>query len=479
MLMLRPRAQWPALVLVVGLANGLANRLWGDGWLMSFGLVPANLLEIVLGAWLLQRSGLRAPQLRAGLGLLQALLLAGLLPQLAGASLATLLLALLGQGPALPLWLQWFEGSAVGAASMLVLVLLLVDQPWAQSRAALRDPRLWVLAPVTLAVALLCLAHLPFPFVYLGVPLLVAAMTVDLLALALLAWLVSVALALALVGGVFVPPPVTADWQQALVFLACTAALVPPQLLAAAVAELRASNQHLLAGRAELRRANEGLQQFVRIASHDLREPLNTIDQFSGLVLSDHRQHLPPDAARWLQLVHSEARRMRALLDDVLQYAQVRQDELPPPAPVSLDASVADALQALAGRLHATAAVVQVAPLPAVRGHAPLLVLLLQNLLANALKFQPPGQVPQVSVDAVATPGWVLLTVRDNGIGIAEADQARLFKPFQRLHRRRDYEGTGLGLALCQQIAQAHGGSISLQSAPGQGCCFTVRLPAG
>jgi len=480
LLVLQPRAHWPWLLLTVALANALVNSGWGDGWVMSLAFVPSNLLEVALAAALLQRAGSRAATLNAVSPLLRMLLLGALLPQLAGASLAALGFSLLGLGTALTMWLSWFESSVVGAMATLVLALLLLDQPWAQTRSTLRDPRLWLWLALSLAAALLCLTHLPFPFVYLGLPLLATALLLDLLAVALLAWLVSLTVAVSLVSGAFVPPPVTADWQYAYVHLACAAALVPPQLLAAAIAALRDSHGRLLQRKSELRRANEGLQQFVRIASHDLREPLNSIEQFTGLVLGDHGAQLPEQAQRWLGLVQDEAQRMRGLLDDVLQYAQVRQHALPAPQSVALDDVVQLALQRLAARVQACAGQVQVAsPLPAVLGDAPLLTLVLQNLLGNALKFQPAGQRPQVSVSASVAAGWVELLVADNGIGIAAADSAKLFQPFHRLHRRAEFSGSGLGLALCQQIAQAHGGSLTVRSIPGQGSRFSLRLPVG
>ena len=186
---------------------------------------------------------------------------------------------------------------------------------------------------------------------------------------------------------------------------------------------------------------------------------------------------LPPEAARYLRLVQQEAGRMRLLLDDVLQYSQVQQRELPSPQPVALDAVLDQVRLALAPRLTRNGAQLRWVPLPVVCGHASLLVLLLHNLLDNALKFVAPGQVPEVQIEARQSRGELWLTVADRGIGIALAQQARLFTPFQRLDLRRDYDGTGLGLALCRQIARVHGGDIELQSALGQGTRLTVRLP--
>jgi signal transduction histidine kinase len=477
-LLLQPHRRWPALLAAVALANTLANWWWGDPLGHALAFVPGNLVEVALAAALLRRAGLRAAPLQSAPRLLQLLLWGGVLPQLVAATVAALTCGALGMAEPAALWVSWLQSAIIGAAATLPLAVLLLDQPWPTSRATLADARLWMLLPATAAASVLCLEYLPFPFVYVGLPLLAAALWLDLLAAALLAWVLSLTVAVALVSGAFVPPPVTAAWQSAFVYVACAAALVPPQLLAAAIGALRLSNVRLVERTAELRRANDGLQQFVRIASHDLREPLNTIAQFSGLVMQDHGASLPPDGRHWLGLVQGEAQRMRGLLDDVLCYAQVRQQPLPAPVAVALDEVLQQTLQGLAARLRETAATVQAAPLPVVRGHPTLLALLLQNLLSNALKFQPPGQRPVVTVSAEAQDGWVLLTVADNGIGIAAADQGRLFQPFQRLHRRAEHPGTGLGLALCRQIAQAHGGEVQLASAPGQGSRFTVRLPA-
>jgi two-component system, sensor histidine kinase and response regulator len=119
---------------------------------------------------------------------------------------------------------------------------------------------------------------------------------------------------------------------------------------------------------------------------------------------------------------------------------------------------------------------VQVDPLPTVTGHAALLALLFQNLLSNAVKFVPSGRQPQVQVCWEPRAAELWLGVRDNGIGIAEPDQQRLFQPFVRLHPRHVYDGTGLGLSLCTHVAQAHGGRLALSSAEGAGSTFWLVL---
>ena len=475
-------AQRPLLLVLATAGNVCANLLWGDPLRQSLVLGLVNGVEIGLAAWGLRRVGASGSALRSPASLLRLLLMAAVLPPAVAALLAAGVFQVLGLGPAWPVAQTWFEGGAVGAVAAMPAVLLLVGRPRAELVRTFSDARLWLLLSVAVAVTLLCLAHVPFPFVYLGLPLLVAAMLLDMPAVALGMLATSVTASVALATGVLVPPPFVHAWQHGFVYLAHAAAVAPPLLLAAAVANLREHHARLLQRQRALGEANQALQEFAHMAAHDLREPLNTIVQFSGLVVQDHAARLPEEAAQYLGLVRREAQRMRGLLDDVLQYSQVRSEELPPPREVRLDAVLDEARAALADRLRASGAELRVdGPLPAVCGHAPLLALLLQNLLDNALKFVTPGGVPRVEVSArageVAGAPVVWLTVADHGIGIAAAAQERLFRPFQRLHARRDYPGTGLGLALCRQIARVHGGEISVASAPDEGARFTVRLP--
>lgn len=249
--------------------------------------------------------------------------------------------------------------------------------------------------------------------------------------------------------------------------------------LAVALRDLQQSHRELLSTADELRVANESLLQFVRIASHDLREPLNTIVQFVGLVEEDHGPVLPEEARHFLRLASRAGARMRTLLDDVVRYARLQNAEGDPPVAVPLDRTLAELRDALAARLAATGARLELSPLPMVMGHASLLSLLFQNLLSNALKFVPPGRVPHVRIDAGLQGDWVQVRVADNGIGIDPGHIDRLFQPFQRLHLRSEFEGSGLGLSISRQIAEAHGGSIEVDSVPGEGSVFTVRLPLG
>jgi two-component system sensor histidine kinase/response regulator len=247
--------------------------------------------------------------------------------------------------------------------------------------------------------------------------------------------------------------------------------------LAEALAELRASHAQLQTTAQALKLANEGLLQFVRISSHDLREPLNTVVQFVGLVEDDHGADLPADGRHYLKLVRSAGERMRTLLDDVVRYARLQRGEDEPRTPVALQPLMAELCEALAAPLAASGAQLHIGTLPVVQGHASLLSLLFQNLVSNALKFMPPGRPPRIEITAQVDDGMATIQVKDNGIGIAPDGMDQLFQPFARLNLRREFEGSGLGLAICRQIADAHHGSISVRSQPGEGSVFEVRLP--
>lgn len=473
----RRPADWLLPLALVALANLLVNRGWEDDWGAAALFVLPNVVEIVIGGALLRQGGLAQSTLRGATPLLSLLLRGALLPSLVGAALGAVAVGALEDRDAALVGLHWAQGSVIGALSVLPLAFLAQRLGRARLVVPLRDRRLPGLAMLALGVALVGMVQVPYPFLYLSIPLLLAAIQLELAATALLTTAVSVTIALTIATGLFVPPPVTARWETAYVYLAYAGSLLPALVLAGAVAELRDSHARLAAREAALRRSNEALEQFVRIASHDLREPLNTVVQFVGLVESDHADALPHAARHYLGLVSRAATRMRTLLDDVLQYARLQGGPVTDPVPVELDAVMAELRASLAARLAERGARLSASPLPVVRGQPALLSLLLQNLVSNALKFVPSERRPEVDVSARVDAHNAWITVADNGIGIAEADLPRLFRPFQRLTLRRQYDGTGLGLALCRQIAHAHDGDIHVASVPGEGSRFTVRLP--
>ncbi len=229
----------------------------------------------------------------------------------------------------------------------------------------------------------------------------------------------------------------------------------------------------------DLQHANEGLQQFARIAAHDLREPLNTISQFGGLIEEDYGTQLPPDAVRYFTLMRQASAHMKAMLDDVLQFVRLERAPNMARDVVPLDRVFADLRVLLHARIAASGATIVVEDtLPAVLGQASLVELLFQNLLINAIRHTAPGVQPRIAVSTERIVDLVVVTLSDNGIGIAPAELERIFTPFHRLQGYRQAEGSGLGLAICRRIATALGGRVWAESDGRSGSRLHVALRA-
>lgn len=218
------------------------------------------------------------------------------------------------------------------------------------------------------------------------------------------------------------------------------------------------------------------LQRFIYILSHDLREPVNTILNFSGLLRERFADAADDQVRKFVEFVYKGGDRMRNLLEDLLKYVRVDSNE-PDSARVSLDEVFQEVKQDLGAVLERTHAEVVCESLPTVRGDRHMLRVLLQNLIENAIKFVAPGVVPKVRVTAATNRENWQLTVTDNGVGIRDEHRELIFDLFKRLHSRKQYEGTGLGLATCRRIAELHGGRIWVTAAPQGGSSFYVLLP--
>jgi signal transduction histidine kinase len=228
---------------------------------------------------------------------------------------------------------------------------------------------------------------------------------------------------------------------------------------------------------AQLVEANANLQTFAHTAAHDLRSPLRTIKGFTSIVLSS-ASDLGQDTRSLLERVSAAADQMARLLEDLLEFSKMSQAELKL-EPVSLASVLAEVLALLEAEIRARHAAVSVRePMPRVLGHPATLLLLINNLLSNALKFVPPGVPPQIRTWTEQTGGHVRLSVLDNGIGIAPEDQERIFGAFQRLHGKQAYPGTGLGLAIVRKGAERMDGRVGVQSEPGKGSCFWLEFNA-
>lgn len=250
----------------------------------------------------------------------------------------------------------------------------------------------------------------------------------------------------------------------------------------------------------ELARSNAELEQFAFVASHDLQEPLRKIQAFGDRLKTKCNGTMAPETHDYLERMQNAAARMRTLINDLLAFSRViRSSE--PFAPVDLGAAAKEVMGDLEVAIEKNGARVEVGELPTIEADPMQMRQLLLNLISNGLKFQPPGAVPVVKVQAHLTdlasaankgfskrraameePGQppekvCELSVQDNGIGFDEKYTERIFAVFQRLNGRTEYEGTGVGLAVCRRITDRHGGTIIARSTPGNGSTFIVTLP--
>ncbi|MDP3858136.1 MAG: PAS domain S-box protein [Stagnimonas sp.] len=226
----------------------------------------------------------------------------------------------------------------------------------------------------------------------------------------------------------------------------------------------------------DLERSNRELSQFAYVASHDLRAPLRSVVGFAQMLLKNNRPQLDSDGQEFLGYIVDSSRHMQQLIDDLLAYSKVG-DAAAEHVEVDCEDLLREVLTQLTATIQERSAEVSHQPLPTVSGSRHQLGQLLQNLIGNAIKFQP-GERPRVELSAEREGGHWHFQVRDHGIGIAPEHRERIFQIFQRLHTHEEYEGTGIGLAICEKIVSNHGGRIWVESSPGEGSCFHFTLLA-
>ena len=240
-------------------------------------------------------------------------------------------------------------------------------------------------------------------------------------------------------------------------------------------AELHKKNEVLAAQAAELARSNSELEQFAYVASHDLQEPLRMVSSYTQLLAKRYQGKLGQDADEFIAFAVDGARRMQNLINDLLAYSRVgtRGGEL---RPVDAEAALSNALMNLQGAIEESGATIAREPMPGVYADPVQLGQIFQNLIGNAIKFRN-SLPPHVHVASAESEKEWRFSIKDNGIGIDPAFSDRIFQVFQRLHNKKDYPGTGIGLAICKKIAERHGGRIWVESEPGQGATFhfTIR----
>jgi signal transduction histidine kinase len=244
--------------------------------------------------------------------------------------------------------------------------------------------------------------------------------------------------------------------------------------------ELSASqkaNAVLQAHADELQRSNAELEQFAYVASHDLQEPLRKVASFSQLLQRRYAGKLDARADQYIEFAVDGAKRMQALINDLLAYSRVGRSDREP-ALVSSDAALTQARANLAEQIEETGATIETGHLPLVLAELPLLIAVFQNLLSNALKFSG-GKPPRIVVTVRRDEPFWLFSFSDNGIGIEPEYAERIFVIFQRLHERTAYGGTGIGLAMTRKIIENFGGRIWLDTTftGGTRFCFTLPMP--
>ena len=228
---------------------------------------------------------------------------------------------------------------------------------------------------------------------------------------------------------------------------------------------------------AELKRSNQELEHFAYAASHDLQAPLRGISGFAKLLQRRYSDQLDKDGQEYLQLMLDSTRSMTDLIQGLLELGRVGRGGIDTQE-LALQAPLDDARQRLSTLIAERSADLRFpTELPSINGDAKLLAQLFQNLISNAIKFQP-GSAPRVDLEVHHSDGFVRLDFRDHGIGIDPRHFDRIFRIFQRLHTQDEFQGSGIGLSICEKIVRLHGGRIDVQSSPGRGSCFSVVLPS-
>ncbi len=241
------------------------------------------------------------------------------------------------------------------------------------------------------------------------------------------------------------------------------------------ISDRKQAEEKLKVFAAKLEHSNKELEQFAFIASHDLQEPLRKIQAFGNMIGSKCSDKLNEQEKDYFTRMQNAAKRMSQLIGDLLKYSRVgtRSEALDT---VDLRETVQEVISDLELRIIRLGANVEVSELPAVKGIKSQIHQLFQNLIANSLKFHGDDQ-PHIKIYSRRTDHDYRIFVEDNGIGFDEEYLDRIFAPFQRLHGKSAYEGTGMGLAICRKIVERHGGGITAKSKPGEGSTFIITLP--
>ncbi|MFP3975755.1 MAG: sensor histidine kinase [Chloroflexota bacterium] len=240
------------------------------------------------------------------------------------------------------------------------------------------------------------------------------------------------------------------------------------------ISERKRAEKKLEEARADLERSNKELEHFAYIVSHDLQEPLRMVSSYMKLIEKRYNDVLDESGREFVYYAADGSRRMQELLNDLLSYCRVS-TRGKPIQPVDCDAVLESVVVMLGMAIRDADARVTWDDMPQIVGDESQLVQLFQNLIANALKYRG-NEPPRIHISATEKHNEWLFSVQDNGVGIDPQFKERVFLIFERLHRQ-EYEGTGVGLAVCKKIVERHGGQIWLESEPGQGTTFHFTIP--
>jgi light-regulated signal transduction histidine kinase (bacteriophytochrome) len=243
-------------------------------------------------------------------------------------------------------------------------------------------------------------------------------------------------------------------------------------------------NRELLENIARLETANKDLDLFAFMASHDLQAPLRKIRMFSDRLLSDHRQNMNKDGQMYLSRIQEVSKRMQDLINDILRFSKIS-GEKESFQEVDLNAVVKEVISEMDGPIREKKAEIILDPLPVLPVNAVLMAPLFSNLINNSLKYSKKQELPKIHIrhevmsggGKDADPRYCRILIEDNGIGFDQKYAEQIFDMFRRLHPSAEYEGTGIGLALCKKIVEKHKGFISARGKPGEGAVFIVSLP--
>ena len=240
--------------------------------------------------------------------------------------------------------------------------------------------------------------------------------------------------------------------------------------------DLYVQREHILKLNKILSQSNEELERFAYICSHDMQEPVRMMNSYGGMLEADSIDILNESSRKYLKFIISNAQRMQNMIHDILTFSRVGREEITIEL-VNCNAILRDVLAELDSVIREKNARIVSHDLPTFKTSPTLMRILLQNLIGNALKFQNGGKRPEISVEVDQEGSLWRFSVRDNGIGIDPKFHDRIFTIFQRLHRKEEYPGTGIGLSTCRKFIRLCGGDIGFESEPGEGSTFFFTLP--